>query len=49
MRKLGDLFWSKRGPAVVHVAVLIVGFVALAVVASREWISYDDWYSDVCS
>ena len=44
MRKLGDLLRSERGPVVVHVAVLIVGFVVLAVVASREWFFYDDWY-----
>ncbi|MDP9027651.1 MAG: hypothetical protein M3N46_08830 [Actinomycetota bacterium] len=44
MRKLGELLRSEHGPVVVHVALLLIGFVALAAVASREWFFFDDWY-----
>lgn len=44
MPQLRERLRSERAPLAIHLVVLVLGFVALAIVASREWFFYDDWY-----
>jgi hypothetical protein len=41
---LRDRLRSQNAPLVVHLAVLGVGLLVYAIVATREWFFYDDWY-----
>lgn len=44
MQPVRRLLDAENAPRTAHVLVLVLGFVTFALVASRSWFFYDDWY-----